>query len=266
MRGGRSVTSSQTRPEAGQIHQRVLRELHRLIESPEAAPGDRIPSERTLAEELGVSRMTVRRAVDDLVRLGQLERRSTSGTHITSPSVTRSLDLGLATSFTRVMQSSGARPGARLLFFEARGATRLVAEHLQVAVGTPLIVIRRLRTANGLPIAVETSHLPADRVTGLVAADLFGDASLFALLRDRFHMAPEKRRAQIGVVAIGEEDAEQLGLRAGTNVLSYRLDVFDRDGRPIEYMISVNHPQRVTFVSTWFPPTSTPTTAPASGD
>lgn len=256
------MTRSKARHEAGQIHLRVITALHGMIDHPEATPGDKIPSERVLAERLGVSRMTVRRAVDDLVRLGRLERRSTSGTHIAGPSVMRPLDLGQATSFTRVMQTSGARPGARLLFFEARSASRQLAEHLALSEGAPLIVIRRLRTANGLPIAVETSHLPAERVPGLVAADLFGDASLYALLRDRFAIEPERRRAQIGVVPISAEDAELLGLQAGTNVLSYRLDIFDRDGRPIEYMSSVNHTQRVNFVSTWVPPTAAPAQQP----
>lgn len=230
-------------------HLRVQDAILRMVEGPDYAPGDKIPSERVLSDDLGVSRMTVRRAVENLVHAGVLERRSTSGTHIATPSVERPLDLPQAMSISRMVQIRGGKPGSRLLFFEQSTASRAVAEHLRISVGSPLIVIRRLRTINDLPFCVETSHLPANRVPGLAAADLTGDVSLFALLEEKFGIRVGERSGVISVAPITTHDAALLGVQPGINVLVYRIDVNDDRGRPVEHMVSVNHPQRVTFTT-----------------
>lgn len=226
---------------------RAQEEILRMIEGPDYSPGDKIPSERVLSEMFGLSRMTVRRSVEDLVRMGVLERRSTSGTHVATPSVIRPLDQGRAMSVSRMIEIAGAKPGSRLLFFESASASRTVASHLKIAVGAPLIVVKRLRTANGLPFCVETSYLPAERVPGLAATDLMGDVSLFALLEQRYGIRLGRRQGVISVAPILREEATLLGVEAGINVLFYRIDVHDEQDRPIEHMVSVNHPQRVSF-------------------
>lgn len=244
-----SNTASTETDDQQPAHLRVQDAVLRMVEGPDYAPGDRIPSERALSDELGVSRMTVRRAIEDLVRAGVLERRSTSGTHIATPSVERPLDLPQAMSISRMVQIRGGKPGSRLLFFEQSTASRAIAEHLRISVGTPLIVIRRLRLINDLPFCVETSHLPASRVPGIAAADLTGDVSLFALLEDKFGIRVGQRSGVISVAPIISQDAALLGVQPGINVLVYRIDVSDDQGRPIEHMVSINHPQRVTFTT-----------------
>lgn len=228
---------------------RVQETILRMVEGPDYEPGDKIPSERVLSQNLQISRMTVRRAVDELVRQGVLERRSTSGTHVSIPSVTRPVGVQRAIGLSQMVEAMGGRPGSRLLYFENGTASRSVATHLQVPVGTPLIIVRRLRTVNGLPFCVESSHLPADRVPGLVAADLMGDVSLFGILQERYGIRLGNRHAQLGLAPVVSEDATLLGIQPGINVLVYRLDVFDHTGRPIEHMVSINHPQRVTFTT-----------------
>jgi GntR family transcriptional regulator len=220
-----------------------------MVEGPDFAPGDKIPSERVLSEKFGISRMTLRRAVDNLVRLGVLERRSTSGTHVAAPNVVRPLDGRHAYSISQIVESSGGAPGSRLLFFESAAASQKLAENLEVAAGAPLIAIRRLRTSNGVPFCVETSYLPAERVPGLAAADLLENASLYGLLRERFGIQVGGRQGVISVAPIGAQDAALLGLEPDTAALLYRSIVSDRQGKPIEHMISVNHPQRVMFTT-----------------
>jgi GntR family transcriptional regulator len=218
-----------------------------MVEGPDLAPGDKIPSERVLSEQFGISRMTLRRAVDNLVRLGVLERRSTSGTHVAAPNVVRPLDGRHTYSMSQIVQSSGGAPGSRLLFFEAAVASAKLAENLGVAAGAPLIAIRRLRTSNGVPFCVETSYLPAERVPGLAAADLLENASLYGILKERFGIQAGDRRGVISVAPIGARDASLLELEPEASALLYRSIVSDRQGKPIEHMISVNHPQRVMF-------------------
>jgi GntR family transcriptional regulator len=218
-----------------------------LVRTEGLAPGARVPSERALAIQLGLSRMTVRQGIENLVRAGVLERDGTSGTRVADVSVVRMIDSRHAFSMSQIVRSSGARPGGRLLVFAPERADRALAARLRIEPGAALICMRRVRTADDIPFCVETSRIVAALVPGLVAEDLAQNASLYDLLRDRYGVTPTDRESEISVGPIGAEDAGLLGLRAGTNVLMYRSVMRDAGGRPVESVSSVNHPQRVVF-------------------
>lgn len=221
--------------------------LMELIKSEDYGPGDRIPSERDLAEQLGKNRMTVRKAIDGLVLMGQLERNSTSGTRIPLPQVTRPINARNSLGITRIIQSGGGVPGNKLLHFELTRAGAQVAQHLQIAEGSEIVMFRRLWTVNDTPCCIETSHLPADIVPGLAAEDLMAGQSLYGLLKSRYDIGTVTGERQIGVASCSEMEARLLGLPVGSACLLLRLEVYDVDGRPVEYMRSVNHPQLVMF-------------------
>jgi GntR family transcriptional regulator len=223
--------------------------IEEMIASSAYAAGEKIPSERRLAEQFGLSRMTVRQAVESLVRVGVLERDSTSGTRVASPSIRRVMDSRHVFSMSQQIRSSGAEPGSRLIYFAQTVAGQAIADRLGIEPGVLVIGIRRLRTANRIPLCVETSYLPAERVRGLAAADLLEDASLYSVLDSRYGLRPVARRSEISVAPVGSEDAELLGLRIGTNVLMLCSVVLDKQGTAIEYVISVNHPERVSFTT-----------------
>ncbi|MGI4795300.1 MAG: GntR family transcriptional regulator, partial [Janthinobacterium lividum] len=99
------------------VHLRIRQSLIAMINANGAAAGDRIPSERVLADTLGASRMTVRKAVDQLVRDGLLERDSTSGTRIAAMKVVRPIDAHRPRGLSQIIDRSGGMPGSRLLAF-----------------------------------------------------------------------------------------------------------------------------------------------------
>ena len=218
-----------------------------LVRTEGLRPGARVPSERALARELGLSRMTVRQGVENLVRAGVLERDGTSGTRVADVSVVRVIDSRRAFSMSHIVRRSGARPGGQLLMFAPGAADRALAARLGIEPGAATIRIRRLRTADDVPFCIETSCLPGGLVPGLVAEDLAQNASLYDLLRDRYGLLPIERESEISVGPIEAGDALLLGLPAGLNVLLYRSVVRDANGLPIESVASVNHPQRVVF-------------------
>jgi GntR family transcriptional regulator len=206
------------------------------------------PSE-WLAEQFGLSRMTVRQAVENLVRIGVLERDSTSGTRVACPTIRRVMDSRHVFSMSQQVRSSGAEPGSRLIYFALIGAEKRVANRLGMEPGSPLVVFCRLRTANRIPFCVETSFLPAERVPGLAAADLMEDASLYTILESRYGLRPVARRSEINVGTIDSDHAELLGLPNGTNIVMLSSVVLDSEGKAIEYVVSVNHPERVSFTT-----------------
>lgn len=211
--------------------------------------GSRVPSERELALRFGLSRMTVRRGLENLVRCGVLERAGTAGTRVANVSVMRVMDTRQAFSMTEMVKSSGARPGSRLLFFAPGTADRELARQLAINPGDEVITIRRVRIADAVPFCIETTILSAARVPGLTAQDLAQNASLYALLRDRYGITPCGRDSEISIGAISATDAALLGVDPGINVLVYRSLVCDPSGVPVEVTNSVSHPLRVVFRS-----------------
>ncbi|WNJ90277.1 GntR family transcriptional regulator [Bosea sp. 685] len=218
-----------------------------LINGPDYGPGDRIPSERVLADTLRINRMTVRKAIDKLVERNVLERNGTSGTRVPLVQVTRPIELSSSLGITRIIRNSGGSPGNKLLHFGEEAATESIARRLDLAAGADLIMFRRLRTVNDEPFCIETSYLPAERFAGLVAEDLVAGQSLYALLKARYGVEASARDREIGVGTATDMEARLLSLKPGSPTLVLRLVARDGGGTPIEYMKSVNHPHHVVF-------------------
>lgn len=221
-----------------------------LVGGPDYAPGDRIPSERMLAETLGVNRMTVRKAIDRLVERKLLERNGTSGTRLPLPHVARPIDVTSSLGITRIIRDGGGAPGNRLLHFGEAQASESIARRLDVPIGAELIMFRRLWTVDGEPFCIETSYLPAARFPDLMAEHLVAGQSLYAFLAERYGVAAASTDREIGVGAPTETEARLLQLARGEPTLVLRLVARDAQGRPFEYMKSANHPHHVVFRTT----------------
>jgi GntR family transcriptional regulator len=229
------------------VYRAIQQHIREMIRGPGFAPGDRVPSERALAEHLGANRMTVRKAVDGLVAQGLLERNGTSGTRLPLPRVTRPVDAHTSLGIARIVQSAGGTPGNKLLHFEQARATPRAAARLGVAEGAELVAFRRLWTVNGTAFCIETSRIPAALVPGLAAEDLVAGQSLYALLRTRYGIGTTSAEREIAVACCTDPEARLLNLAPGTGCLLLRLVAYDDGGRPIEYMKSLNHPDMVVF-------------------
>src|SRR5256885_11097369 len=126
--------------------------------------GSAIPSERQLSSDLGVSRLTVRAALDDLVRDGFLVRRRGAGTFVREPKIAQELTM---TSFSEEMRRRGMRPGSRTLSLTTTTAGARLGRSLKVSPSERIVVAKRLRLADGESMAIETLHVPEALVPGL---------------------------------------------------------------------------------------------------
>ena len=150
--------------------------LEQLIDS-ELNPGDAIPSERALVVRLGVSRVTVRQAIADLVETGALERVHGKGTYVTGPQVDSRLHL---TSFSREMRDRGLLPATVVLSASEEAADDEVSYALRIRPGRPVVRVERLRTADGTPMAYEVGHYPSMLFPGLLQRELGSLYDVFA--------------------------------------------------------------------------------------
>jgi GntR family transcriptional regulator len=226
-------------------HRAIRDALRAMIAGPDYAPGDRIPAERDLAARFGASRMTVRRAIDDLVRLGALERDSTNGTFVRRPVVTRPVG-GPVRGLSQILRDADGSPTSRLEAFAVAPAGARIARRLGTTPGEPIIELRRLRLAGERPFCVETSYVPRVIAPELTADDLDG-ASLYRVLEERYGVVPHRADETIGLGRASPDEAASLGLEPGAPVLLLRAVVFDARDVPMEYLVSINHPDRVAF-------------------
>ncbi|RBH59004.1 MULTISPECIES: GntR family transcriptional regulator [Pseudomonas] len=234
-------------PQRKQVAWQAVQALLEMLERPEFGPTERIPAERDLAEHLGISRMTLRKALQTLIDRGVLERRGNRGTFVTAPGVERPLNTVARKGIAEVVEQAGARPGSKLLYFEQTQASVRVAKLLKIREGDVLLTIRRLRTVDQKPFCIETSYIPAARVPELVAGDLIEGASLYALLLARYQIEIDSDEGTLSIATMNDQEARLLEVDPGTPALVYRGVIFDTQGQPVEYLVSINHPQRVVF-------------------
>ncbi len=232
------------------LYLQVEATLKEMIEGRDFSPGEQIPSERELSERLGVSRMTVRRAVESLTNKGLLERRSTSGTFVRPPQVSRKLGKDVAVGLTQMLQEEGAVAGSLLLDFGCERAPLKIAEKLNLRIGAEVVVIKRLRTVNGQPFCVETSYIPSEIVPGLSEQDIKNNnASLYSIMQERYGIRFALNNETLKISFATKDEADLLGLKYSEPIMLMRTVISDVNGRPVEYLISVNHPNRVVFRS-----------------
>jgi GntR family transcriptional regulator len=135
------------------------------------------------------------------------------------------------------MRARGMTPGSIVLAREVAPASAMISRHLQVAQGTAVVQIERVRTANGEPMALERSYLPASRFPGLEEADLT-DVSLYTLLAERWDVRVATADQWAGAVRLTEDEAKVLGVGVEQPALLFQRVTRDQSGNIIEYVRS----------------------------
>jgi GntR family transcriptional regulator len=207
--------------------------------------GQPIPAERQLAVDLGVSRLTVRAALDELVRDGYLDRRHGSGTYITEPKIAQPLTL---TSFSEDMRRRGMTPGSRTLELTATTAGARLAHRLGVSPETRLIRVKRLRLADSQPMAMEVLHVPESLVPGLTRQD-FEDHSFYELLRERYGITIASGTQSIEPTVTSEEESEVLNVPLHTPAFLFERTTLSESGRIVEFVRSIYRGDRYRLVA-----------------
>lgn len=211
------------------LYYQVAKRMRDAIENGELAPGARIENEVTLAGRLGISRPTIRRAIQELVDQGLLVRRRGVGTQVVRGRLTRSVEL---TSLYDDLAASNRSPSTTVLLREAIVPSSEVLEALSLPSGTEVLHLRRLRFTDGVPLAVLENFLPPEFLT--LSPDAFEEHGLYQLMRSR-GITMRVARQTIGARASTKEEAELLGLTPLAPVLTMSRTVFDQSGHAVEF-------------------------------
>jgi GntR family transcriptional regulator len=210
----------------------VYLDLLASLETGRWAPGRHPPTARDLALHYGCSLITVRRALDELVREGRIERTRGRGTFVLHPRLDR--DIAARASFAEEMRQRGLDPETRLISARPESASVSVAGALSLEAGEPIVYLERLRLASGEPFLLEQVHLPAERFPGLLASDL-EHGSLYELLSTRYDTQVVRAREALEPVLLRAREARLLDQRRGAAALLIEGTAFDADGVPVEF-------------------------------
>ncbi|MFZ2504253.1 MAG: GntR family transcriptional regulator [Nocardioides sp.] len=208
------------------VQHQLRAQLYALVD--EIGVGGRLPPERELAEQWGVARMTLRRAMEALSADGVVNRRQGSGTYVTPRPQLRTLGL---TSFHADMAARGLVPGTKVLSFRMMPATPALAGKLRIPASAPIFQFSRVRSGSGLPIGLETAWIPEQLTPGLTEADLGG--SLYALLAERYDVHLGQAKVTIDPVLPDEQTRELLEIPADQACLRFSMVDYDEDGEAV---------------------------------
>jgi GntR family transcriptional regulator len=221
------------------IQQAILEQIQRG----ELKPGQQLPTEAELAQQYQVSRITAKRAMDELVHQGRAFRQQGRGTFVAQ---TRIRDISGFGSFSEDIRARGMVPGARVLVSKEIDPEPDVRDRLHLAEGEQVTMFKRLRMANDEPVAVETAFLPSRFFPGLVNENM-NDKSLYSILAEKYQIAPTWADAEIEAREATKDEASLLKLGKKKFVLEARRVTFAANYDVIETVDSVYRGDRFTF-------------------
>jgi GntR family transcriptional regulator len=199
------------------------------------APGDQIPSQRALGERHGMSHMTVRRALNELIADKVLTAIPGKGLFVAEPKA--EAEAGRLVGFTEDMARRGWHASSRVVSAALVSASPILASGLGVSLGDPLVYLYRLRLVDGEPMALQSCFLPHARCPGLLEHD-FAQQSLFAVLRTTYGLRLASSHAMVEAALATDQQAALLGMELPAPILVTEQITLLDDGTPIEFVRS----------------------------
>jgi DNA-binding GntR family transcriptional regulator len=223
------------------LYFQVAQHLEHMIESGELPMGTRLENETDLADQLGLSRPTMRRAIEYLVGRGLLVRKRGIGTQVVHAKVTREVGL---TSLYDDLAKTGRDPSTKVVSFRTEAAPDTLAAQLGIVAGTPVYVLERLRYADAEPLALMRNHIPVYLVR-LTPEDL-ETQGLYNVLRGCGITLRIAKQA-IGARAATAAEARALGETKGAPLLTMERSAYDDQGRAVEHGHHLYRASRYSF-------------------
>jgi GntR family transcriptional regulator len=216
------------------LYARIEETIATEIAQGEYRPGDQLPTEDALLQRFQVSRITVRRAIQNLVNRGLLEIRRGLGTFVLSPRI--EAELTKLTGFVEDMNAAGRRATARVIGKGIVAASARVAERLQLPKGARVMQIKRVRLADGTPISFDETYLPLSLGKRIVHKDLRLHP-IFTLLEEEYGVFLVEADYQLEAVSATEAVADALQVKVGSPIFQIERTSMTTGNQPVDYEV-----------------------------
>src|ERR1700721_1986948 len=232
--------------QASLLYSRVETVLANEITHGDLQVGDQLPTEDSLIARFGVSRITVRRAIQNLVSRGLLEIRRGLGTFVLSPRI--EAEITKLTGFVEDMNAAGRKASARVVSHGIVPASDRVAERLQLTKGTKVMQIKRVRLANDTPISFDETYLPLPLGRQIVHNDLRLHP-IFTLLEEEFGIPLVEADYELEAVIATKAVADALQVRLGSPIFQIERTSLTTGNQPVDYEVLSYRGDLVRFVT-----------------
>jgi GntR family transcriptional regulator len=214
------------------LYSRVETVLAREITDGVLTVGDQLPTEDSLIARFEVSRITVRRAIQNLVGRGLIEIRRGKGTFVAAPKMTQ--ELTELSGFVEDMHALGRKPTARVIAKEVVTADTTVASHLALTKGERVVRIRRVRLADGVPLSFDETYLPLEIGKKIITNNL-KIQPIFSLLERKYDIPLIEAEYKLEAVAAETEVASALRVKLGSPIFRIERTSYTTGNRPVDY-------------------------------
>ncbi len=226
------------------LYYQLAQTIRKQMDAGDLLPGQQLPSERDLMSLHGVSRNTVRQAIDALEREGLVERDQGRGTFVSEPK----LQLGVTrlTSFTEDMQERGLKPFSRLIQWGVEPSLGPIAEQLQLLPNEEVLFVQRLRYADDEPMALSTSYFSLAVCPGLKDENV-ENQSIYRLLEEKYGIKLTQAEQSIRAKSANAQEASLLNVKPGASLLVVEGTVLTAIGQPVEHLQTIYRSDRYEF-------------------
>ena len=215
------------------------------ISSGKLKPNQKIPTEEEFSRLYSISRMTVRKALAQLVEEGILSKKQGKGTYVREPKMVE--DLEEANSFTNLCRRNGKKPGGRTLIFDLEEPSDRDIKELRLIQGEKVIHIQRLRTADDEPVMLENLYFPG-HLKAIMTENL-EDSSLYQILQDKYGLRDEDYQIEIETSECNPYESSLLGIKSGSVLLLVREIIYDQYGSPLHRTKSLLRGDKIKYIS-----------------
>ncbi|MBC8061511.1 MAG: GntR family transcriptional regulator [Clostridiaceae bacterium] len=227
------------------LYYQIKNIIREMIENEELKPGEMIPAERELCEIQGVSRMTVNKAIMDLVNEGIVYREQGKGTFVAVPKERQ--QISKLKGFTEEMEQKGLESNTSILSFKVKPATKQLRTILNLKnEESEVIEIIRLRISNGEPLAIETAWISND-IFGDLTAETIDGKSLYNIFREKYGADPIKAKQTIEPIILSRYEATLLNQKQSSVALMFKRTTYLKDGSTIEYTNAIYRSDRYKY-------------------
>lgn len=217
----------------------------KAIRNRDLLPRQKVPSINELGEMTGVSRVTVRQALQSLINEGWLITVPGKGTFVAdSPRIEQNLQQLMG--WTDEIRMQGLTPSSKVISCETIPSTAYLAQWLEISAGAPVYRITRIRYANEFPLALERTHLVCARFPGLERW-VAGDTSLYRILQDQYHIQPIRAIQFIDATEADQMASRLLDVEPGKAVVVSERITYSATNEPIELVMGIHKPGFVRF-------------------
>lgn len=226
------------------IYKQIENYIMECIHDSRLQKGMMIPSEENFCEMFSTSRMTVRKAIDELVGKGVLYRMKGKGTFVNKFNIEKTMNV--STGWKETMQAQGHKTKTKVLNFCYVEASEYIAKNLNVAIGSNVVLLERLRYADELPVLIEKAYLNGSILKGIMDYE-FSDESLYRVFENNFDIKLNHVYQKIYTKEISGDHAKLLFNTKNATTMVMENTSYDSYTRPIEFTICYINGERYTL-------------------